>query len=176
MDIEQERRFLILEHTLPVKSDDFLTTGQHFEQGMMISTPHEMLRVRIIGGQEVVITHKQGRGERRPEQEYPDRPDVPPIPLAAGRLMLDACRERIQKTRYRLDGWEIDFFGGIFTGLIFAELEGQPVQRRPNWVQKWVEITDHITNARLAKDAELFAHCSPEAITSAVLHHYLPER
>ena len=45
------------------------------------------------------------------------------IPLNDAKQLIKLCKEKIVKTRYRSDGFEIDVFHGALQGLIIAEYE-----------------------------------------------------
>lgn len=104
-------------------------------------------RIRIINDRRAVITVKSGRGIKRREDEYK-------INLALGRKLLAICHHRLEKTRYLIDGWEVDFFKGPLRGLIVIERELRFAKEKlslPYWIKGTVEVTNSLTSHHLAR-------------------------
>jgi len=93
------------------------------------------------------ITTKTGTGLKRIETNAG-------INLASAAARFLWWPFKIQKTRYRRKGWEIDFFGGPLRGLVIAEFEmAAPDQRiqQPAWIYYMTEVTDTIDSHMLAR-------------------------
>lgn len=107
------------------------------------------------------VTRKEGEGLTRTEYNTPIKPRL-------AELLMGGCDLKIQKRRYMLSGWEIDFFEGPLEGLVLAEYEmdteGQEVPI-PEWLESHLvkDVTNSLTNYRLAlisKQREELRHAS----------------
>ena len=76
------------------------------------------------------------------------------LPLARAWYAL-VCRHRLVKTRHGIDGWELDIFEGPLAGIVILERELRSADELPPslpaWVLEAVDVTDILTNGRLAK-------------------------
>lgn len=124
MAVERERKFLVNCKKLPT-----LPTGNVLYAGYF-TKPGESGRVAIrvtkrVGGVCKVCFKGPGT-EVREEFEYT-------IPTEDGERMLDMAPTHLTKTRYELDGWEIDHYTNVPPVFICAGRVGEL------WVAEWDE-------------------------------------
>lgn len=148
---EIERRFIA-----PIVIPPPGASRKDIVQGYFPTPAHQTTRIRRIDGVDgtYVLTTKKGNGIMREEKEtvIPDR-DL-------GRQLLAACAYRLVKTRFTLDGWEIDRYSGLLRGLYVVEREFTHKNEDldfPPWLdtRDLVEVTDYVTNYDLARLAGL---------------------
>lgn len=170
---EIERRWIVRDIDLD------LVTGHssiEIEQGYM-EVPGQ-LRVRItdrglIRGHQPTrsfveqlsceLTRKTGKGIERLEQNAE-------ISQGAARMLLSTTPFHIRKTRYLVDGWEVDFFHDRLKGLVIAEYEMKDRDEEvnlPEWIRDAVEVTNCVSNQQLARTSYLLgggqlSECVPE--------------
>ena len=141
---------------------------KHIVQGYFEVLGEQSFRVRITDGKKAVETLKIGSGESRVEREKK-------LSLAAAKVMLSATLYQVTKTRYVIDGWELDFFEGPLTGIVILEYEAkgdEPIPSLPPWIEDATDVTDSLTNLHLARMAREFSSAS----TPVNLHAYLQPR
>lgn len=147
MALEIERKFLTNDGVLPL-----LQGGVHYRQGYLANTDKMSARVRIAGDTAWLTVKGRGRGNVRPEYEYP-------IPLGDAREMLDTLISGpvVEKVRYHVQHagalWEVDVFSGDNSGLIVAEIELESEHQRvilPPWVEAEVSDDLRYKNSSLA--------------------------
>jgi adenylate cyclase len=148
MPVEIEHKFLVHTKHLPKK----LPAGEHLQQGYLSVDPAVRIRIITPAGKgkkpRAVITIK-GKGLReRAEFEYA-------IPLADAKILLALCGEKtIEKTRYKIKGWELDEFHGRHQGLWLAEYELKSAKAQlpalPPWIAKEVTEDRRFTNSQLS--------------------------
>lgn len=113
---ENERRFLVRSLTLELG-----WAGQHIEQVYIAREDGRAVRVRIYDHETGELTVKGPvtieSGARSGDEENIE------ISVRQARRLSKLSPFRIEKIRYRLEGWEIDFFLGELDGLIVAEYE-----------------------------------------------------
>ena len=145
---EIERRVLIRKLGKTFPKDLPPINKEHFEQGYFILEPlHKSFRIRIIDHGAAMLTIKSGEGISRNGDEYP-------LGDTIARRLLELTTYRLQKTRYYIDGWKIDFFEEPFKGLIIAERKLSSTDELvmlPEWMCHAIEITDILTNQQLAR-------------------------
>lgn len=161
MGTEIERKFL-------VRSWDWqkhATGSVSIRQGYIALGDPATVRVRIIGFDAVLTVKGKTAGMSRSEFEYP-------IPVADAERMLHelSVGGEILKTRYTvLHGnrnrvWEVDVFGGLFKGLVLAEVEldseDDPVTM-PDWVDIEVTADPMFRNSEMAAAALRATHRPP---------------
>ena len=146
MPTEIERRFLVLEMNQSILHDS--ASAQFIQGYLMSSSDFEQLRVRIIDGKHAIFARKRGIGLLRQEDEK-ECTDVD-----AAKFLLAHCRDTVSKTRYFIEGWEVDFYDAPLQGLIIAEFEMVSLDQEvvlPSWIHRAVEVTDSISNLHLAR-------------------------
>lgn len=147
MGTELERRWRVHGLTLP---EQLVEKVRHIEQGYLeVPSPLQSARIRIVDGKVAVGTVKTGTGMERDEIE-----DF--IPMVLARAFMGTCAHRVEKTRYDVNGWEVDVFGGSLKGIVIAEFENtdrEQVLRAvpPSWMGEVTEVTDSVTNLHLAR-------------------------
>ncbi len=158
--VEIERRFLVQQTNRTKPPDHLIKTELRIEQGYISVGGDVVSRIRHTVdphyGPTYIYTIKSGKGRQRYEEEQ----EVANHQLGAS--LLANCQWRIKKRRVvTTDGWEIDYFEGPLQELILAEKEldhpDQPVTK-PDYIAKWVEVTDSITNLHLAQFAATINH------------------
>jgi len=161
---EIERRFIVKS----IDPDIQRERRVRIVQGYFDTPPHISLRIRVTDGTEAELTEKTGNGIER-------RESTQPTDIQTARFLLNACSDRISKTRYYRDGWEIDFFHGPLAGLVLAEFEmtdrGQ-WSGLPPWIHDAVEVTETLTNRHLAR----LAHDLADAQNDRPIRELLPKR
>jgi len=169
---EIERRFVVVQHDPEFVSR--LPPGMMLQQGIIRGDENHALRVRIVTdrtNERALLTYKEGRCVTRVEREVG-------ITFPAARLLLATALHGLGKTRYNLDdGGELDFFDGIYSGLIIIEYELERANQqvlKPPWIKEWVEVTDRLTSAALSQSAGIFRDfkATPDTITRLVLDHF----
>ena len=173
---EIEKRFLVTE-----LHPDFLSLSKNHlskkvKQGFVeLANPNKNFRVRIINGDMVELATKSGRGMVRDEEEYKSH-DVG----AAEFLFANLVDHWLEKTRYIIDDWEIDFFNGSLQGIVLAEREFKQIKDVPNglqlpsWIGQGIEVTDSLTNHHLARLATLLEGTDRRAIDFVLKKLNLP--
>lgn len=145
---EIERKFL-------VRSDGWksaVTSETRMKQAYLAAEPDRSVRVRIRNDETAQLTIKFGSSVLvRDEFEYQ-------VPLAdAVEMMAFATGSVIEKTRHTVDHegftWEIDVFGGVYRGLVIAEVEmaselDDPAL--PDWLGREVTGDTRYSNQTLA--------------------------
>jgi adenylate cyclase len=144
MALEIERRYL-----LRTQSYSFLdgVDRMRIEQGYFPTQPGISLRVRIVDGERAFITHKKGEGLSREETEVL-------IETESARSLLACCPYRINKTRYKLGRFEIDFPEAPLNGIVIAEIELKSADEsfdKPEWLTGAIDVTESVNNLALAK-------------------------
>lgn len=145
MAVEIEHKFLVNTAALPKR----LPRGERLEQGYLSIKPAVRIRIITNGKRVRARLTIKGRGLReRAEFEYP-------VPVADARAMLILCGERtIEKTRYKIDGWELDEFHGRHAGLWLAEYELPSASAKlpalPAWIGKEVTGNPRYMNNNLS--------------------------
>lgn len=133
---EIERRYLV---SVPGRVWKRLGPGRALRQGY-VRHGQPSVRIRTGEARGPVLTLKSGRGVKRSEVETVVPEDV------AEALFEAAERRIIEKTRWRLDGWELDRFGGALEGLTLLEIElgaeDAEVPPPPPGVEILREVTD----------------------------------
>ena len=148
MATEIERKFLVVGESWRAE------TMSHTQmiQAYLFSAPDRSMRVRIENDSRATLCIKFGASPLfRDEFEYP-------IPVAdAKELVVHASGAVIEKTRYlsHFQGylWEIDVYGGVYAGLIVAEVEMDSTDDNPPlpaWVGLEVTHDRRYSNAMLA--------------------------
>jgi CYTH domain-containing protein/predicted ATPase len=137
---EYERRFLVTE------IDDDI---RRFPKVFIKQGYYDNLRIRNYDGKKFELICKTGHGRDR-EETSPEGRVNPKL----GRFLLGKATHTIEKTRYRRDGWEVDFLEGPLHDIIIAEIEKPTLAELdrvtlPPWF-KGVEVTGYLTNRVLA--------------------------
>lgn len=149
--IEIERRFLVKSILRPEALAEY--PADQIEQGYIGAVAGKMMRVRIKNNDYASFTIKRGTGVRRKEYE------IDTVDLAMGKAALEGCSSSLSKTRYKINGWELDIFKGPLTGLILLEreftTEDEPVPDFPDFLDVGQEVTDSINNLALAEMSTL---------------------
>ncbi len=149
MPKEIERRFLVYD----IDQDTRNFPCDVIEQGYLDTSPAFTTRIRIKNGTTAFAGAKDGVGVEREEIE-------PEMSVELARFFLERCAFRLVKHRYYRDGWEVDFYDDVLSGLVIAEF---PMESRdtpvvlPPWIHRATEVTDRITSfhlARLAADLD----------------------
>lgn len=153
MVAEIERRFLVKDYDqiyVDRRAKDFYVITQGY-----IDAPGKV-RVRRLksskGDEHAEITRKIGKGLVRDEISESISPD-------AARMLLSCTPFVLRKIRqYMPDGWEVDVFQDKLKGLVLAEHECDSEEearalKLPEWILEATEVTDTITNGRLAEIA-----------------------
>lgn len=146
---EIERKFIVSEKSFV----DGLTDGVKICQAYLSTNPDATVRIRIFGDIAFLTVKSRNRGAERGEWEYE-------IPMADAVEMMDQCSvsDMIEKTRYKVDRWEIDVFEGALSGLVLAEIElsdvNEPVTL-PNFIGKEVTDDPRFYNSHLASVCDL---------------------
>ncbi len=148
MALEIERRFLItdLSPIFPWRGKSERIVQGYFE---VREGTGKSLRIRITDKTDAEVTVKRGKGVVREERTYP-------VPLKLAKELLALASHTIEKTRHHRDGWSIDFFSGSLDGVIIAERELKNPRAPcalPAWLGNGVEVTEQLTNSRLARIA-----------------------
>jgi CYTH domain-containing protein len=171
---EIERRYVVLdydnerfEQLVPALFDQ-LSQGYH---SLPPSPEKRELRIRLINGTKAIVTYKQGTGERREETEAE-------IPWKIGLALYEASQARIKKLRKKIDDWEFDIYQGPLLGLLIAEYEkADPAEAfppLPSWITRAVDVTDFISNSKLAQFAAVYDPSTPRdcSMGEYVIRHF----
>ena len=149
MPQEIERRFLVLNMDEGIL--DRIAAPWAIQQGYFGDfSDSQHMRIRIINSRTAILTKKSGSGISREEENQPLE-DI----LAANFLMAN-CRYKLYKTRYVIDGWELDIYSWPLGGIIVAEKEMESETESfliPEWILEAQEVTDSLTNLHLARFA-----------------------
>ncbi len=142
---ETERRFLVYE----IDPATWAYPHSLIKQAYFDTPDAFSLRVRIVDDRHAKYTRKTGSGLSRGEEEI----GSDDLELAA--FLHQACVDKLTKTRYVRDGWEVDYFHGPLEGLVLAEFESPDAGKAelPPWVKRAVEVTDSLNNRHLARIA-----------------------
>lgn len=134
---EIERKFLVSGKRWRLLAD----AGESIKQGYMATMDDRSLRVRLYGDGRASLTLKIGQSAlERDEYEFDISPDV------AAEMLEQAVGTVLEKVRYRVEHkgfvWEIDVYGGRYSGLVVAEVELESAADRPE-IPDWVgrEVT-----------------------------------
>lgn len=149
--IEIERRFLVRSILRPEALLEH--ASDKIVQGYIGAVTGKMMRVRIKNNDYASFTIKRGVGVRRKEYE------IDCVDLAMGLVALEGCSSSLSKTRYKIDGWELDIFEGPLKGLILLERElsseDEVLPDFPDFLDVGQEVTDSINNLALAEMSTL---------------------
>ncbi len=171
MNKEIERRWLVTKLELPTSLvDNVLDIKQAY-----LDVPNQ-LRVRITTPSNdkpwAELTSKLGKGISRIEINTS-------VSLDAAQMLIETTPYVISKTRYEIDGWELDFFHGPLEGVILLEREYKGPETDeiiwpllPQWIQEAVEVTETLTNRQLAISASII---ESDSITSLDLTQAIPK-
>jgi CYTH domain-containing protein len=144
MPREIEHKFLIHPECLPK-----LPAGERIIQGYLSTQPTVRVRLVSRGKKSAGFLTIKGPGFRsRAEYEYP-------IPPQDARELLKLCGHvKLEKIRYKFDGWEIDRFLGAHKGLWLAEFELKHTRQKlpplPDWIDREVTGDARYSNSNLA--------------------------
>lgn len=151
--VEIERRFLVSEILDSSQLEKW--KKKSIIQGYLGTMPGKVMRVRLINNEQAVFTIKSGSGICRFEHE------VHTTDIDAGRAALETCLFSLEKTRYSIDGWELDVFEGSLKGLVLLERELESIDEEippfPDFLTVEREVTDSITNLSLAEMSTLMS-------------------
>lgn len=153
MNREIERRWLVSKLKIPNKINRVLQIQQAY-----LDVPNQ-LRVRVTtyddGSKCAELTSKLGKGISRIEINAE-------ISVDAATMLIETTRDVITKTRFEIDGWELDYFHGNLKGIIMLEREYRGPETDdivwpilPDWVHDAVEVTNTLTNRQLATIAQI---------------------
>ena len=134
---EIERRWLV--RARPGLREE-LEGGWRLRQGY-VRAEEPAVRIRSGEPRGPVLTCKAGRGVRRREAETVVSPEM-------AELLFEAAGDRVlEKVRFRIGPWELDWFDGDLEGLVLLELELEeerdPVPDPPPGLELLHEVTDH---------------------------------
>ncbi|MDX1284398.1 MAG: CYTH domain-containing protein [Draconibacterium sp.] len=144
---EIERKFLVNKEKWIPK-----TQGTKIVQGYLSVDKERIVRVRIKGDKAFLTLKGKPKGISCTELEYG-------IPVNEAQVLFDMCLDNpIEKIRYVEKigelSWEIDFFEGVNSGLVLAEVEleteNQLVQL-PDWAETEVSYDFRYFNAWLSQ-------------------------
>lgn len=146
------------------RGEDFLHRRKVEIEQAYLEGPGQ-LRVRIttqdiLGSRYVSceLTRKEGKGLERVEDNKEISEDV-------ARMLISSTPYVIKKTRYDIDGWELDMFHGNLEGLVLLEREYKgdlPVEEivwpeLPDWVSGCIDVTETLSNKQLATLSNVLA-------------------
>ncbi len=142
---EIERRFLVSNFTgkFPYDSPKFFIRQGYIEVPMS----GKSFRIRTIDNQRAILTIKAGKGIARGEHEND-------VSIDFGRDALEIASHKLEKVRYKIGRWEVDFYRPPLDGLVVAEIELSSIDEKfdlPQWMQGAKEVTDSLTNHHLAR-------------------------
>ena len=142
---EIERKFLVTDSQF-IKS---LDGGTRIVQAYLSTNPDATVRIRIMGNHAFLTVKSRNVGISRGEWEYE-------IPIADAEEMIEQCglNDRIVKTRYRLNRWEIDVFHEQLEGLVIAEIEMTDINESiqiPHFIGQAVSDDPRYFNSNLLK-------------------------
>lgn len=164
--LETERRFLVSKIDPEIRRE----RGAEIVQEYMETPPSFSFRVRVVDNEKGYFNRKDGSGESRPEDEIT-------VDLQAAQFTLRSCAHTLQKTRYKRDGWEVDYYHGPLEGLIIAEYEKKTPEEQvvlPDWIYEAIDVTDSLTNLHLAKLVSDLSDSGEFEVTRDLLHPRLP--
>lgn len=132
---EIERRWLV--RARPGLREE-LGEGWSLRQGY-VRGDEPSVRIRTGEPRGPVLSCKSGRGVRRREAEAV-------VPREVAELLFQAAGDRVlEKSRYRIGPWEVDWFEGDLEGLVLLELEleheDDPVPEPPAGIKVLHEVT-----------------------------------
>jgi len=131
---EIERKFLIHEQKINLYEYDSI----EIIQGYLSKDYNPTIRIRISGSIAFLTVKGPNDGITRSEFEYH-------IPVTDAEEMLKLCHGQIiSKTRFSVEGWEVDMFHRHNEGLIIAEIELDSVDAefdKPDWIGE--EVSDN---------------------------------
>lgn len=147
MKQEIERRFLI--KGLVWEHLRFQKPMRVIQGYLDTASANVSLRIRITDGIKGVVTQKMGRGLIREEFEQE-------VGLELAKVLMESCRHKVEKTRYIIRGWIVDYYLYNLGGIITAEKEFNSLEEAaklvlPDWLIDPVEVTDILTSHKLAK-------------------------
>ena len=164
MNIERERKFLVIKEKLPEVISVMVRQGEgHVIQAGYFTQQGTAVRITVKNHDRPGIKPVYKVGFKSPgtierqEFEY----NVPPEDALA---LLDHCPTYLKKERYEYDGWELDcihiniaILGGkqVVHDLWIAEWEEEPGKRKmpnplPAWIEREVTEDFSFTNQHLA--------------------------
>lgn len=137
---EIERKFLVSGKRWRLSAD----AGVSIKQGYLASMDDRSLRVRTYGDGRAALTLKIGQSAlTRDEYEFDvDR-------AVADEMLSQAVGTVIEKVRYEVEyrgfTWEVDVYGGRYSGLVVAEVELKSESDRPE-IPDWIgrEVTGDV--------------------------------
>lgn len=166
---EIERRFLVrsLGTEMSIPEQKLWIEQGYFE----LVDPTKSQRIRIVNNTKAFLTSKSGKGLSRTELEV--RTEDIGGGLNVVRKLYKLSDHKLEKERWVLDGWEIDFFMPPLQGIIMAEKELESENESlilPVWLKESIEVTCILTNHQLARlasdlrdvdclDTKLLSHC-----------------
>ena len=133
---EIERRYLVR-----VDGDLWarLGEGRALRQGY-VRHREPSVRIRVGEARGPVLTLKKGKGVKRSEVETV-------VPEEVADALFEAAEDHvIEKTRWTLDGWELDRFGGGLEGLTLLEIELDSVDAPVSSPPAGIHILREVTN------------------------------
>lgn len=165
MPDEIERRFLIKKLSDKFPSD---SPKKFIKQGYFGTEPNSSFRIRIKDDVCAELTIKKGKGIKRKESS----PQV--VDILFGQELFLSSAHKIQKVRYNIGRWEVDFFESPLTGIIIAEIEMKSEDEKikmPDWMVEYTEVTYSITSHYLARLASELG--DQNILGLGFLHSYL---
>lgn len=147
---EIERRFLVksLGANMPTPAHKI-----KIEQGYLeLATVTKSLRIRICNNWHALLTSKTGKGISREEIEL--KIEDKDGNFDNVRSLYNGCDHKLEKERWIVGDWAVDIFKPPLQGIILAEKEMRSVDEPltlPSWLQGAVEVTNLLTNHRLAR-------------------------
>ena len=146
MPQEIERRFLVknLERRVLPHPKEII----EIEQGYFEMDSGKHFRIRIMDKNRAVMAMKIGKGLIREELPCPVQD------LFFARTLMEGCHHKLDKTRWLINGWEIDFYKSPLEGIIIAERELPSPKSEliiPHWLRGVIEVTETLTNHHLAR-------------------------
>lgn len=139
---EIERKFLVINEILswPLAYDrinqGYLCLDGDMEIRVRLQNIYTKLDITTLGS--LTIKFNTKNLVERFEYEYQ-------IPSNEASCLLNNCKYTIVKTRYKIDGFEVDVFRGNNTGLVLAEIELDSTNQKfakPSWLGE--EVTDDV--------------------------------
>ena len=142
---EIERRFLVqsLAKDMPKPSRKINIEQGYFEMADI----GRSFRVRICDGENGYITMKTSKGFIREELQHS-------VDIKFAKLLMEGCHHKLNKTRWLINGWEIDRYWTPLEGVIIAERELKSADEKlvlPRWLKGVIEVTETLTNHHLAR-------------------------
>ncbi len=174
---EIEKRFLVTELSPNFFGLAILNNARpiNIKQGYIeLASSVKSFRVRTMDETRVEQTVKSGQGVYSVENQYFKSE------LDLARFLIDNLVDHeLEKTRYKISGWEINFFKPPLEGIVLAEKEFQslneipPNLELPLWIGRGVDITDSLTNHHLARLATLLKSTNAKAIEVILNYHLI---